>query len=60
MTDEYLIGKYLKNDLDGIQCSGKTSMTEENTFLFWYALEEDRNPTLQTLYLKNKDNPIIK
>ncbi|WP_302783948.1 6-bladed beta-propeller [Bacteroides fluxus] len=52
MTDEYLIGKYLKNDLDGIQCSGKTSMTEENTFLFWYALEEDRNPTLQTLYLK--------
>ena len=51
-ADEYLIGKYLKNDLDGVQCSGKTSMTKENTFLFWCAPEEDRNPILQILYLK--------
>lgn len=52
-TNEYWIGKYLKNDLDGIQCSGKTSISQENVFAFWCVEEEkELNPVIQVLYLK--------
>lgn len=53
-TQKYYIGKSLKNDLDGMQCQGKTSMSEGDTFVFWCESEnEEQNPVLQILYLKH-------
>ena len=50
---QYWIGNSLVNDIDGIKSNGKTSIVENNLFVFWcYSEEPDENPILQVLHLK--------
>lgn len=52
-TGESRVGKSLANDLQGRLCSGKTSATQDNCFVFWCENEvPDLNPVLQVLHLK--------
>lgn len=51
--EKYWIGKYLVNDLDGVDRNANTSVSGNNTFVFWRENENtDENPIIQVLYLK--------
>lgn len=53
--NKYWIAKSLKNDLDGVECEGKTSVSRDNMFIFWCNNKNpDGNPILQILYLKSR------
>mgnify|MGYP000205664866 FL=1 len=50
---KYWIGKYLVNDVDGVDRNANTSVSGNNTFVFWREHENpDENPIIQVLYLK--------
>ncbi len=51
--ETYWIGKDMTNDLDGVQDNARTSVSGNNTFVFWHENDNpDENPMLQVLYLK--------
>lgn len=50
----YLLGRYLKNDIDSKENGWSLSGVENNTFTFYLQDEEgDLNPTIMILHLKN-------
>ncbi len=53
-TNQYWIGKFLLNDIDGFQSRDNTSISANNQFVFWCENRDspEDNPILQILHLK--------